>query len=119
MLGNGIVQTSSPGSADDRLAVVVEDLDLHPQPARLQLSAPDGADGIPEGEARNDVRATADATQSNIGLHVAIHVVEAVRGERASRRQDRLERGEVVRLARAAALLSPPARAIWRSSQTR
>ena len=38
--GNGAVQTSSPFSPRAGLPVVVEDLDRHAEPARLDLAAP-------------------------------------------------------------------------------
>ena len=89
MLGKGSVQTSSPASPVDGDTVLVEHLDLHPEPARLELAAPDWSERIAQREARDDVRAAADAAQPHIALHVAVDVVEAVRRERTSRRQDR------------------------------
>ena len=90
MLGNGAVHTSSPGLPTTESPVLVEDLDLHAERARLQLAAPHRSDRIAAGEARDDVRAAADAAQPHVALHVSVDVVEAVRGERAPRRENRV-----------------------------
>ena len=73
------------------LPVVVEDFDLHPEAARLELAAPHRADRIAEREARDDVRSAADAAQPNVGFTSLVHVVVAMLGQRASGREDRLQ----------------------------
>src|SRR4051812_46095944 len=47
--------------SDERGAVVVEYLHLHPESARLKLAAPHGPDRVSKGEARDDIGSAADA----------------------------------------------------------
>src|SRR5262245_16623726 len=84
----------------DRVPFIVEDFDLHAEAACLNLSAPHWPDWIPESEARDDVRPATDAAESNVLLHAPVHVVEAVLDERTSRRENRPQRAQIVRLDR-------------------
>ena len=63
-----------------------------PEPARLQLAAPDRPDRVAEREAGDDVGAAADAREVHVPLDRCVDVVEAVRRERAAGREDRAER---------------------------
>src|SRR5688572_6054667 len=62
------------GPTVERPALVVKNLDLHAEPAPLQLAAPDGTRGHAEGKAGNNVRAAADTAQTHVALHVPIDV---------------------------------------------
>src|SRR5439155_6406581 len=66
-----------------RLAILVEDLDLHPQSAALQLTAPDGPRRTTEREAGDDVSAARDRRQAHLALDALIDVVEALGRQRA------------------------------------
>ena len=107
MLGNGRVQTSSPSRPRTGRPAVVEHVDRHAEPARLQLAAPDRPDRVAQREAGDDVGAAADAGEVHVALDRRVDVVVAVLGQRASGREDGLQRREVVRPRRLAVPPSP------------
>ena len=65
---------------------------VRPETPRLDLTAPDGANWIAEGEAGNQIGPAADTAQTHVALDVLVHVIEAVRHERTARRKDRAQR---------------------------
>ena len=103
MQGKGRVQTSSPFSAADRLAGIVQDLDREAEAAHLDLAAPDRAGRVAEHEAGDDVGAARDRGQLHVGLDLVVDVVEALRVPAASRSRASARSGrEIVGLAPAA-----------------
>src|ERR1700676_1359929 len=63
--------------AADRAALLVKDLDAHPQPTTLQLAAIHGPNRTAERETGNDVGASGNGGELHVGLDVAIDEVEA------------------------------------------
>src|SRR5262249_19076516 len=61
-----------------RLAVVGENVDGPAETRRLDLAAPNRADGIAENEARDDVGAAGDRGRAEIGLHLVVDEIEAL-----------------------------------------
>ena len=117
--GNGAVHTSSPCSPTTERPVIVEDFDLHPEPRVCSSPRHTGPIGLPQREARDDVRAAADAAQPHVALHVLRRRSRSCLGQRAPRRENRLQRS-TDRASRSAGVLpSRRARATSRSCRTR
>jgi hypothetical protein len=74
--------------APERLAIVVPHFDLEAEAARLDLAAPNGADGIAEHEAGDNVGATGDRRETHVLLDGAVDVVEAFGHQRRTGRGD-------------------------------
>src|SRR6185437_2049015 len=91
--------------ADEWEPRLIEHLDAHAKAARLQLAAVHRPDRVAEGEARDDVRAAADAAQPDVALDLCVDVIEAVLGERAAGGEDRREGAQIMRVGRANARL--------------
>ena len=78
-----------------RLAVLVEDLDLHAQAAALDLAAPDRQRRIAEPKQDTmSVPPEIDDRQTSL-LDLAVDVVEALRRQRRAGGEDGAQRGEV------------------------
>jgi hypothetical protein len=60
------------------MPLIVEDFDCHAEPSTGDLTAAHRAHRISEYEARNDVRAAADARNAHVLLDSPIHEVEAL-----------------------------------------
>ena len=76
-----------PCSPASGLAVVVEDVDLHAEPAALDLAAPDRQRRIAEHEAGDDVGAAGDRGEVHVALDRVVDVVEALRRQRRAGRE--------------------------------
>src|SRR3954470_254243 len=74
-----------PFRAHHRTSFLVEDLNLHPEAAGLDLPPPYGADRIAKDKAADDVGATRDGGEVDIALDVVVHEVEALRCKRRPR----------------------------------
>src|SRR3954453_11425363 len=76
---------------------LVEHLDGHPQTSGLQLPPPDRRDRITQRKAGDDIGATTDARQMDIGFDLLIDKVEALVAQRAAGWENRAERAQVMR----------------------
>ena len=72
--------------AAHRAAGVIEDLHPQAEAAALDLPAMDRPRRAPQGEARNDVGSPGDRGEQQVGLHGAVHVIEAVGQQRRAGR---------------------------------
>src|SRR6056297_3499417 len=88
------------GLVDYDLAVVVADLDPQAQAPALQLTLVDRQQRIAQGKAGDNVRAAGNRAQLDVGLDVAVDVVEGFGQKWRAGRQDDFERIELVGLAR-------------------
>src|SRR6185437_10874127 len=83
-----------------RLAGIIENLDLHAEPAALQFAAIHRQHGIAERETGDDVGAARDRGQQHAFLHITVDVVKTFRRQRRTGRENGFQAGEFVRLAR-------------------
>src|SRR5689334_25122190 len=79
---------------------VIENIDRHSQPRRLNLATVHRQNRIAEYETGDDVAAATDAGEMNVGFDLFVDVVEAAVGKGTSRRQNRFQSRELVRFPR-------------------
>jgi hypothetical protein len=91
----GRVHTSSPFSPRTGVPVSSNTSTAMPRPLHW-ISPATPAAWVAEHEARNDVGAARDRRQAEVGLDLAIDVLEALRHQRAAGGEHRPQRGEVV-----------------------
>ncbi len=86
-----------PRCSAQRRARRSDDVHRHAESAGLQLAAPDGAGGVADGEAGDDLRPPADVAQVYVPLDGVVDVVVAVAREWTAGGHNGPEGGQVVR----------------------
>ncbi len=102
-----------------RLAVVTRHDHRHAQSAGLNLAAPDRVHGRPGDEASHQIGAARQGTEADVGLHLAVDVVEAFGRQRRAGRHEGAKIAEAVRVHRRDARLAQRLDELGRGAEVR